>query len=126
MYGTVARFRLKPGMEERLATYQREIERELEGEDLRGFMFEHVYRLDAGANEYILVVAFESKEAYTANADRPGQHQSYLRFRELLETDPAWQDGEVIYSVSVPEVRDLLLAARQILGGLVHVDLETS
>jgi ArsR family transcriptional regulator len=32
------------------------------------------------------------------------------------------QGGEVIYSVSVPEVRDLLLAARQILGGLVHVD----
>ena len=30
--------------------------------------------------------------------------------------------GEVIYSLSVPEVRDLLLAARQILGGLVHVD----
>ena len=32
--------------------------------------------------------------------------------------------GEVIYSVSVPEVRDLLLAARQILGGLVHVDAD--
>ncbi|GAA1132766.1 metalloregulator ArsR/SmtB family transcription factor [Nocardioides aquiterrae] len=32
------------------------------------------------------------------------------------------QGGEVIYSVSVPEVRDLLLAARQILGGIVHVD----
>jgi ArsR family transcriptional regulator len=32
------------------------------------------------------------------------------------------QAGEVIYSVSVPEVRDLLLAARRILAGLVHVD----
>lgn len=29
--------------------------------------------------------------------------------------------GEVIYSVSAPEVRDLLLAARSILVGLVHV-----
>lgn len=34
------------------------------------------------------------------------------------------QSGEVIYSISVPEVRELLLAARQILTGLVHVDLE--
>ena len=34
------------------------------------------------------------------------------------------QGGQVIYSVSVPEVRDLLLAARQILAGLVHVDAE--
>jgi len=32
------------------------------------------------------------------------------------------QAGEVIYSVSVPEVSDLLLAARRILTGLVHVE----
>ena len=30
--------------------------------------------------------------------------------------------GEVIYSVSAPEVRDLLLAARRILSGLIQVD----
>ena len=29
--------------------------------------------------------------------------------------------GEVTYSVSAPEVRDLLLAARRILVGLIHV-----
>lgn len=29
--------------------------------------------------------------------------------------------GEVIYSISVPEVRDLLLAARKILSGLIAV-----
>lgn len=36
------------------------------------------------------------------------------------------QDGEVTYSVSVPQVRDLLLAARQILAGLAasQADLE--
>lgn len=32
------------------------------------------------------------------------------------------EGGEVIYSVSAPEVRDLLLAARRILAGIVHVD----
>lgn len=32
--------------------------------------------------------------------------------------------GEVIYSVSVPEVRDLLLAARRILSGLVHAQAD--
>lgn len=31
------------------------------------------------------------------------------------------QGGEVTYSVSAPEVRDLLLAARSILVGLVHL-----
>lgn len=29
--------------------------------------------------------------------------------------------GEVVYSISAPEVRNLLLAARQILSGLIHV-----
>ena len=33
--------------------------------------------------------------------------------------------GEVVYSVSTPEVRDLLVAARRILSGLVHVDAGT-
>src|SRR6188768_2315063 len=30
--------------------------------------------------------------------------------------------GEVTYSISTPEVRDLLLAARRILSGLVHLE----
>ena len=30
--------------------------------------------------------------------------------------------GEVTYSISAPEVRDLLLIARRILAGLIHVD----
>ena len=34
------------------------------------------------------------------------------------------RDGEVVYSISVPEVRDLLLAARKILSGLIAVQGE--
>ena len=34
------------------------------------------------------------------------------------------RNGEVVYSVSVPEVRDLLLAARKILSGLIAVQGE--
>jgi DNA-binding transcriptional ArsR family regulator len=33
--------------------------------------------------------------------------------------------GEVVYSISAPEVRDLLLAARRILTELVHLDEES-
>lgn len=32
------------------------------------------------------------------------------------------EGGEVTYSISAPEVRDLLLSARRILAGLIHVD----
>ena len=36
------------------------------------------------------------------------------------------EGGEVIYSISAPEVRDLLLAARRILSGLIHVQDDES
>ena len=35
------------------------------------------------------------------------------------------QAGQVIYSISAPEVRDLLLAARRILTNLINVDIDT-
>jgi len=36
------------------------------------------------------------------------------------------QSGEVIYSISAPEVRDLLLAARRILYDLVPIEIDES
>lgn len=36
------------------------------------------------------------------------------------------EGGEVVYSISVPEVRDLLLAARTILSGLLAAQAELS
>jgi quinol monooxygenase YgiN len=93
MYGTIARLRLKPGMDERL--------RELLGElrpQVPGLIFDHLYRLEADPHEYYLVVGFESREAYQANAASPEQHARYERYRELLETDPEWHDGKIVSS----------------------------
>ena len=50
------------------------------------------------------------------------QQLAVLRRASLVV--PTRQGGEVIYSISAPEVRDLLLAARRILSGLVHVQDE--
>lgn len=93
MYGTIARMKIKPGAEEKFREY---------GQDgpnrVPGVVFEYIYKLDSGSNDYILVVGFESKEAYVKNANSPEQHQRYLEYRELLEADPEWSDGEVIYA----------------------------
>ena len=98
MYGTVARLRVKSGMAKELERYVREATAEIATGTLRGLVFEHVYRLDADPDAYILVVAFESKDAYAANAGSPEQHERYLRFRELLGADPEWHDGEIVFS----------------------------
>jgi heme-degrading monooxygenase HmoA len=94
MYGTVARMKVKPGMEQKLmAISQRQDMR-----SIPGLVAEAVYKLDARPDEYILVVAFESKEAYQANAGSPEQNKRYLELRELLAADPEWNDGEVVDS----------------------------
>jgi antibiotic biosynthesis monooxygenase (ABM) superfamily enzyme len=92
MYGTVARMRVKPGMEQKLL----ELSRRADMRGIPGLVAEAIYRLDGKQDEYILVVAFESKEAYLANANSPEQHRRYLELRELLAADPEWNDGEVV------------------------------
>ncbi len=92
-YGTVARMRTKPGKEADLLAMNEE-----GASDVPGMVFQHVYRLDGAENEYILVVGFKDKDVYVANANSPEMHESYLAYRELLETDTEWNDGEVIYS----------------------------
>jgi quinol monooxygenase YgiN len=105
MYGTVARFRLKPGMKDDFLGLLHEYHQ------LRvpGLVAEYVYQMDADPDEYYLVVAFESKEAYFANANRPEQDARYRRLRELMAEDPEWHDGEVLVATAVGPGR---LAAR--------------
>jgi len=46
---------------------------------------------------FILVVLFDSKENYVANANSPEQDKEYRKLRDLLAADPHWHDGEVIH-----------------------------
>ena len=93
MYGTVARMKAKSGHEDALLELQRE-ELQLAEADQIGFLY--VYKLDGSENEYIMVVGFESKEAYKTNAESPEQHERYLRYMEHMDGDPEWNDGEII------------------------------
>lgn len=94
MYGTVARFQLKPGVEGAVLT----LLREFEAANVPGFVGNYVYRMDANPSIYYLAVAFESKDAYVSNANSPEQNVRYLQLRELLVSDPEWHDGEVAYT----------------------------
>ncbi len=92
MYGTVARLRLKPGMEAQMRAFNEE-ENAL---GIPGYLAMYVYRMDQDPNEYYMAVIFESKDAYVANANSPDQHQRYLRVLEMLEGEPEWHDGEIV------------------------------
>jgi len=92
MYGTIARIRIKPGMEGAII----EALREREGQ-IPGYRAGHLYRMDVEPGHYFLTIIFESKEAYDTNARSPEQHANYLHLREMMADDPAWHDGEIVY-----------------------------
>jgi quinol monooxygenase YgiN len=93
MYGTIARFKLKPGGLADLERFNRE-----QTANISGVVFQHVYRMDADPNEVYLVVGFESKDAYKANAESPEQHARYEQYRQFLAAEPEWHDGEIVFS----------------------------
>jgi antibiotic biosynthesis monooxygenase (ABM) superfamily enzyme len=91
MYGTVARMRAKPGAEARLDALMRDYE----SLHVPGYRATYVYRLDADPREAYIVVIFDSKETYDANADSPEQDKRFREMLDLLEGEPEWHDGEI-------------------------------
>ena len=62
----------------------------------------------------------ELLEQITIEPSNLSQQLAVLRRTSLVVARR--EGGEVTYSISAPEVRDLLLSARRILSGLVHID----
>jgi quinol monooxygenase YgiN len=96
MYGTVAKFRIKPGAIEAFRAFSDE----MSNISIPGLRFQYAYQIDGKPDEVILVVGFESKEAYRANASSPEQHARYLRYREWLTAEPEWHDGEIVHAMT--------------------------
>jgi quinol monooxygenase YgiN len=94
MYGTVARMRAKPGTAEQFVA----LAAEYEDLDVPGFVASYVYRLDDNEDDYYMAVLFEDRESYRRNAEDPAQDERYQRMRALLEADPKWHDGEVVWA----------------------------
>ena len=94
MYGTVARMRLKPGMEAKLKDDMAQYDQL----KIPGFVSTVVYRMDRDPNEIYMAVVFKDKPSYTKNAADPKQDERYKKMRALLAADPEWHDGEIIQS----------------------------
>jgi quinol monooxygenase YgiN len=96
MYGTVARLRVKPGLEAKFV----ELGRAFEAMHIPGHVTTYVYQMDSDPNEFYMAVVFTDKAAYHANADSPEQHARFLELMSLLEGEPEWHDGEIVSSGS--------------------------
>lgn len=94
MYGTIARMRLKPGME---AEFREDMTR-YSSDLVRGYVSTTVYRMDSDPNEVFMAVVFKDKASYVANAEDPKQDERYRAMLKFLDGEPEWHDGEIISS----------------------------
>jgi heme-degrading monooxygenase HmoA len=96
MYGTIAHMRVRKGQQDQV----RQMMQQMEQRPMAGFVASHVYRLDSDPQELMVAVLFADKDSYVRNADDPAQDVEYRKLRDLLERDPEWHDGEVIWSTT--------------------------
>jgi quinol monooxygenase YgiN len=90
MYGTVAKTRVKPENREKL----RKVFEAQAYETVPGFVSSHILWENGGDVAWMIAV-FEDRASYEKNADDPKQHERYLEYRDLLEEEPEWHDGEI-------------------------------
>ncbi len=94
MYGTVARIRVKPG---KLEALKKLVQAELEA-GIAGYCGQTFFQMDKDPTEVYMAVLFDLRESYFLNADDPKQEARYKEFVKLLEGEPEWHDGEVVFS----------------------------
>ena len=94
MYGTIAKMRVKAGAEQEFMR----ISQETESVPIDGVVAVYVYQMDKDSREFYMVVVFESRESYVANANSPEQHQRFLQMMAVLESEPEWHDGNVVFA----------------------------
>jgi hypothetical protein len=93
MYGTTARMRLVPGSE---AIFRAHLDA-LQAYPVEGWICTTYSHSDADPRDVWLSVVYESEELYREAAKSMNQHALWTRLRSILEADPDWHDGEVLY-----------------------------
>ena len=92
MYGTIFELKIRPGHQDKLLTTMKEDAFTSNPEGMVAWFVMNPDEKDAWTG----VAIFESKEAYVANANRPEQHQLFLKMMEHLESEPTWTDGTYV------------------------------
>jgi hypothetical protein len=98
MFGTVYVMRPKNGHEDRVADYYRRWDQERKPR-IRGAVAAYVFKPKRRPNELVGVVVFDSEDNYYRNAADPEQNKWYRQLRELLVSDPDWNDGDILVAI---------------------------
>ena len=92
-FGTVARYRVTPGHEEKFLEQMKGFEES----PPPGWIYTTLFRGASDPNEIWMSVVFESEELYKKNADSAEMDHEYRAMLEHLQGEPEWHDGHVIH-----------------------------
>ena len=94
MYGTVGRYKFKPG---KAAEIQKQMEEMSPGgSSPDGAVAMFVFRMDRDPDEVFLVAVSKDKESYFDAANSPDVNAQYDYLSQFFAEEPQWNDGEVI------------------------------
>ena len=92
MYGTIAHFRIKPGVKDEFVRTMDSFGDAV----IAGWVADYYFQMENDSDEFYLVAIFQDIQTYQANADSTEQHERYLVFRSFLVDDPQWHDGFIL------------------------------
>ena len=92
MYGTIAKLKLKEGKLRDLKKHM-----DVEIRDIPGIEDMYIYQMDKDPLELYLVVIFSSQDDYIKNAESEKSNRQYKKLMKLLDAEPEWHDGDLIF-----------------------------
>ncbi len=105
MYGTIFHMRPLKGQETKVMELFEGWERQRQ--EVEGVIGGYLFLNSSRPGQMSAVAVFDSKETFTKNAENPAQDRWYRELRALLETDPEWNDSEVVMASTKERVRGL-------------------
>jgi len=91
-FGTIARYKVKPGNSDRFVSAMGGIEQNPPA----GWSSATVFRSTHDPDEIWMAVVFDSEEAYRSSANSPEMDRMYQENLQYLDGEPEWHDGHVI------------------------------
>tara|TARA_S200000501_G_C20274224_1_gene504235 strand:+ start:248 stop:535 length:288 start_codon:yes stop_codon:yes gene_type:complete len=90
MYGSIFNLKPKKGKKDDLINHLKNDEDRPEG----GIAW-YVLNPD-NDGDLVGIAIFKDKESYVKNAERPEQHESFMKMMDLLDEEPFWNDGNFV------------------------------
>tara|TARA_X000001036_G_scaffold255420_1_gene237724 strand:- start:343 stop:630 length:288 start_codon:yes stop_codon:yes gene_type:complete len=90
MYGSIFNLKPKQGKKNELINHLKMDEDKPEG----GLAWYVLNPDDDG--DLVAIAVFKDKDSYVANAERPEQHENFMKMMDLLEEEPKWKDGQFV------------------------------